>query len=748
MRHVRAYAPLALVALVALVAGVLVPGLVIRASGTVGHRFTQHDAGLVTLGVRAVLALVAAGTLWLIWSERRKAWTDAEFWDSQDRGAIETYDGFVQETGADPEVARSVVEATSLMPDEMRRGDFNRANMPNFAAELGYRLGVDQREMRGMMRDFFLENQDNSTKRSFSTSMRITMENGKVEQTHDTKAEVEPALRYAPADPENDPNWRGTGEDMGRRILSWEDDPVELPAWEDENAHDSLAVADKEADDKEEERAGIGVGAQNTHVGFDHEVLAEDEADPRIPPEAESEYSPEASELGAEVFTRTEADDDDEYGYADSMFHVEEESAVADDGAEPSWDQETEFEIEEGGFDTEEEKTGWNISLMVQNDPVIAGLINSIRLTRKLPPTDSVRALYAIYGSAVEDLVAVFEKPIVKRADDTAADIEPFFYYFGVSRFKTAAWTLHLAGKTIHEDDLDATAWIPVGIATLGGEAELRAWKLLPVRAGTNATFYAPRDRFPLAAARLDWILGNLYGDLEVTDDEAEGVTSFFIPSLSINVDLMETDHDSHGDFDIRSDIEDAGGPEQPEMLSLALLSDGLRGFFAKRVGEDRLTHENWLALFSLAVVLCMREEPVSTRDVLGKWAEPTTVRGKELLELIRSAFGENLECKEDEWELSNVRVDVFWVDGCLRDLSEVSVAQLRGFFESRFDPDNLEFLLNRGSMDPRARSGDEIKMDQLIRKVLRDVAETLGPDAEGRLADNIDVINQILERS
>lgn len=758
MRYLRTYWPVVLAASMVIVVVLAAPALVTTLAGVSGRTLSHKDVALATLVTRALLVLIGAVACAFLALVRRGAISEAELWEDQDEGAIELYRGLTRDAGVAPGVVRQVIDSTSRLAEDERGADFERANIPNFAAELGYRLGINS-ETREMMREFFQTNRDDDTKRSFSTSTRVTMEGGRIEHTQGTKAEVEPVARFAPVDPDSDPNWTGevTDEDLRRKLfLGWDDHMTA----DDDGQAGSLAADYTE--DWITDRGQVPCDAHNGGAPVRPDVGTQSD-DALAPSHVDDDdqdhdgngwrdYIASDEELATDIVeTVSDAtgEDDTDSDYAHSLFgsEGEDEFEAADDVAQPEVPDGA-FEIPSGELETDEEEAGWTISAMVQHDPVIAGLVNSLDLTRRLPGGGGIRHLYSFYGSAVPDLVAVFANPITRHSSAMSADIEPFFNYAGVRRFTTDAWTLHLEDKTIRDDDLDATVWIPVGIATMGGEDERRAWKLVPVQAGMNATFYALRQHFPLVAARLDWILGNLHEDLQVTDDEAQGVTSFYIPSLSVTVDLMESAEESHGDFDIRGDFDDAGGPEELEILSLSFLSDGAHDFFASRLGADQLGHDNWVALFSLAVTLCLKDEPVSTKELLGRWAESGTVRGKELIEMIQTAFDGHLGRDGDEWALANVRVDVFWVDERLSDPGEASTQVLKRFFEKNFDPGNLDFLLNRGSLDPRARSGDEIAMDRVLRRVLRDAAETLSPGAEGTLADNLSAITQALERS
>jgi len=760
MRYLRTYWPVALAAAIVIAVVLAAPALVTALAALSGRTLSHKDAALATLMTRALLVLIGTVACAFLARARRGAIIEAELWEDQDEGAIELYRGLTRDAGVAPGVVRQVIDSTLRMAEDERDGDFERANIPNFAAELGYRLGINS-ETRAMMREFFQTNRDDDTKRSFSTSTRVTMEGGRIEHTQGTKAEVEPVSRYAPVDPDSDPNWTGEvkEEDLRRKLFLGWDDP--MITGDDEQAGSLVPdYIDEEIADRGQANSGTQVKTAPVRPDVGPDVAPPlsdaltssdtDDNDQDHDGNGRREYVASDEEPATDIVeavSDTTGEDDTDFDYARSLFGSEDEFEADAEIVLPEVPDGA-FQIPDGEFEADEEEAGWTISLMVQHDPVIAGLVNSLQLTRRLPGGGDIRHLYSFYGSAVPDLIATFANPITMHSSAMSSDIEPFFNYAGVRRFKTDAWTLHLADKTIRDDDLDATVWIPVGIATMGGEDERRAWKLVPVQSGTNATFYALTQHFPLVAARLDWILGNLHEDLQVIDDEAPGVISFYIPSLSVTVDLVETVEESHGDFDIRSDLDDAGGPEELEILSLSFLSDGAHDFFASRLGAGQLGHDNWVALFSLAVTLCLKDEPVSTKELLGRWAESGTVRGKELSEMIQTAFDGHLERDGDEWALANVRVDVFWVDERLSDPGEASTQVLKRFFEKNFDPGNLDFLLNRGSLDPRARSGDEIAMDRVLRRVLRDAAETLSPGAEGILADNLSAITQALERS
>jgi hypothetical protein len=179
----------------------------------------------------------------------------------------------------------------------------------------------------------------------------------------------------------------------------------------------------------------------------------------------------------------------------------------------------------------------------------------------------------------------------------------------------------------------------------------------------------------------------------------------------------------------------------------VSIFSDGGRKWFSSRLGVDEIEHPDWLAVFTLFITLCMRTEPITSKDLLGQWATPESGRGKQLIEMVKKIFGDRFKGDSEGWALSNVRLDLFWLEDYLKDdfPSEAWTDAVRDFFVRKFEVGSLDWILNLGSMDPKTRTSDLIQMEKLLRYVLSEAVDLIGPDAEGELAVKLDSIAKII---
>ena len=721
MANSRIYGTIAAAAVLAVAAVLVAPALVatvveyLPAPARVpGGRYVP----LAIDGVRATVVIVAAIIIGLVLRDRGRAEALEEV-GLGGAGEVEVYRGFTREVGLDPSVVRQVIDINSQMDGELRESDFRRANQPNFSAELGYRLGVDS-ETREMMREFFATAATDS-RRSFSTTTHVVVEGGRIERSHGTEMLVEPTSRYAPRDPDSDPNWTGevTEQELHAKIFrGWGDD-------------DEL-----EADGPD---GPVFVGSLPDSAGQEIAVAAGDVAIwPGEDPEG-SEMEEEEDEGEAWIEAPAAGTGD---ALAWAMEEPAEEPASAEAPLEQGLDTQHELPsdaVPSGVLDFDDE----GIFASVRGDPVIDGLIRAMELARRLPATEDLRYLYVFYGSESTMLVTEFHSARSSHAEDLGTGMEPLFRYAGVRRHQTRVWQVELATSATREDDLGAIVWIPVGIAQLGDLWHRRAWKLVAVRAGTSRTFHALAESFALAGARMEWILGNLYGDLRI---ERGGETlRYLLPGLGVSIDLAVAEALEGGDDEIHGDGDVVAGPPESEVVDLALLGDLGRKFFTTRLGAGELAHQDWLALLNMTTTLLMRNAPVTSKELLGQWATPESVRGADLIADLGKIFGTALTGDDGGWALSNVRLDLFWIDEALVALATARdpelIAALSDFFVDKFDPGSLAYLVRLGAMDPRMRSADALGLERLAVRVLGEAVDLLGPNASGKLAENLALV-------
>ena len=714
--YLRAYSAVIVAALLAAIVFLLAPAIIaavgerLSAAGSVqvlGH------AGAFVWALRiALLAVVAVVTL-VSHSQAQVAVAEEVLRTEGDGGEMEIYEGFVEDVGVHPAVARSVIEASSQMSDADRSLDFHRANIPNFAAELGYRLGIDPKT-REAMREFFLTNQDKDTRRSFSTSMRLVMEEGRIEQTQDTNAEVEPIVS---PDAERFPE---------KELV---DAPMIFDAW------DGLVDEDERTERDDCFRTQDDSSVLDLHDSvLDKEDIGSTESDDGWLNET---VSPEnASDLAGIAEYHDDEIDEDDAEYHDAVEDRDEDRSEADsfyalgqEILEPADELPTENLSEDEIFE------------QVTSDPNISALAQGILMTRRLPKMDDLRYLYSIYGSEHPSLIVEFRAPSITHKEQMGDAVRPLFNHAGVWRHRSSVWVCDLGDRPAQEDDLSAVIWIPVGVTHLGDPADRVAWKLVPVSSGGTETFYVAATEMPLVSARIEWILGNVYEDMEILDDGDP--KTFFIPSLQTTIDLKTSEAATHGDHDIFGDETEPRGPEAPALCGLSIFSDGGRALFSSRLGIEEISHPDWLAVFSLTAVLCMRTEPVDSKELLGQWATPDSPRGKQLISMLQSIYGDSLVGDSKGWVLANVRVDLFWLDDILTRGGNESI--VRRYFLKDFEVDALEWILNLSSMDPRTRTVDLVQMEQLLRSTLSQTVEILRVGAEPELVEKLDAISSLI---
>jgi hypothetical protein len=151
---------------------------------------------LVTFGMQGFFFIVGVVVVWFLVKAQAGVIAERDIAPE----AVDTYRK-MRDSGIDPAIAHRVVSTSMEMKPSERTKDWEQANQPNFSAELSQSLGVD-RETRKMMRDFFLANVDErDSRRSFSTSTQISIENDSIKKSHMIDGVVEPALDRQPPPP-------------------------------------------------------------------------------------------------------------------------------------------------------------------------------------------------------------------------------------------------------------------------------------------------------------------------------------------------------------------------------------------------------------------------------------------------------------------------------------------------------------------------------------------------------------------
>ena len=442
MRYLRIYGNILVVVALAIVAVAAAPVLVAAVVGYLpaGARLAgTHYISLLDMALRVLIAIAAAIAIRLLLGDRGRASALEELGLEESGGQIEVYRGFTRDVGVDPSVARQVIEMNSAMSEGDRGSDFRRANQPNFGAELGYHLGVDA-ETRAMMREFFATAAQDS-RRSFSTTTHVIVEGGRIERSHATTAEVEPTSRYAPRDPENDPNWTGevTEKELHAKIFGgWDDAPALDERVEQlfiEEPVDEVAETTEAS-----EAPAHAIGPETTHpmavsrVGRDRFDAITESRVPGLDEAREEQDQHAAADTGAAgEASSAEADtgddsspvgiwDDYELDLRGDLDAEASGTAVLEEDrgndlaegesafAAPAIENEPVVEAEEDDYTVEAADAPEELVLEddavlaeVQGDPVIAGLISAMELTRRLAASNNLRYLYAFYGSVLRD---------------------------------------------------------------------------------------------------------------------------------------------------------------------------------------------------------------------------------------------------------------------------------------------------------------------------------------------------------
>jgi hypothetical protein len=643
----------------------------------------------VVLGGEGLALIIGAVVVWMLVRDQE----DTVIELGMDETAVDIYRN-IRDRGIEPAVAQQVVNANTSMDEDMRGRDWQQANQPSFATELGYRLGIDG-ETRKMMREFFANSgAEVDTRRSFSTSLKVTIENGNIKKSHTTDAVIEPVSRFRPIDPEHDPNWTGdiAPEIVKAKIFGdWNDDPVPD---DPDTGDDSHEGHDTHVEEVEEE------------VHQDAMVI-EPWPEELVLPEPEPEPVPLTSD------TLDVIDGDGEVIEQDDITDAETEALFA----------------------------------AVSGDPVIAGLIEAMKLTRRLDAPDNITYVYAYYGSDQALLVTELREPLVTHVDRIKPTVVPLAVQAGVRRCRTASWIVDITSSASREADLSAIVWVPIGIARLGDAGNHTAWKLMPVASGSRRTFHVEPSHAALTAVRLELLLGNVYEDCQV--GQSESSMFFTVPSLGVTIELVVDATLNHSDEDIHRDDDYVEGPASLVVHDVPLLADMARAWLAERLDESDLDLNDWLPLVNMITTLLMRIEPVTSKELLGPWATPDSGRGKDLILKLQRIFGDAFSGGPDGWVLANVRCDVFWLQEVLSrddDPAEI-VRSTTDFVVRKFRPGYSQSLLSLSSLDPRMRSTDGIRLEQIIRDVLNDTLDLLSPNAEGVLRQNLGAIAAMLGR-
>ncbi len=656
--------------------------------------FVMAHSSMVKVGLQVFVFVVGALITWVL----VRAQEDVIVEGAMNSDEIDIYRQ-IRDRGIAPTLAGQVVATNTELDEDARTHDWQQANQPSFAAELGYRLGIDG-ETRQMMREFFTNTEKESNmRRTFSTSLEVTLENGTLHKSNSTDAVVEPVSRFAPRDPDSDPHWTGeiTPESVKAKIFSdWGEErtlnesPMTVP-----QPTDNLADVDDEVD---------------------------------VPV-----HDPVDDEVDVPVHDPV----DDEVDVPDWTLEVEQaKQATPGVDSTPAYDESTDEALT---IETDA------LYANVMSDPVIAGLIESMKLTQKLSQPEDIRYVYAYYGSDEPMLVTELFQPLIAHVDRLEPTRSPLAIQAGVRRCATTAWIVDLTGSASRAADLSAIVWIPIGIARLGDAHNHFAWKLVPVTSGSTRTFHVRPEHAAETTARLEVVLSALYDDC-VTEWN-DSVMVFRIPSLGVTIELALDATGELANEDIHQDDDYLPGPVMETIYNIPLLADMARTWLGEQLGESVLEVNDWLPLLHMIETLIMRVEPVSSRDLLGQWATPDSSRGKTLIEQLKHIFADALSGDANGWVLSNVRCDVFWIEELLASdgaLDDIKTA-LRNFVVNIFHPGYSQSLLSLGALDPRMRSTDGIQLEQIIKGVLDETLDLLSPDADGELLQHLDVIKAML---
>ncbi len=769
----------------------LPPGV---ASVLLGHH------GYSVIGLECLALVIGAVVVWMLVRDQ----VDTLIESDMDETAVSVYRD-IRDRGIAPAIAQQVVDANANMDQDTRAHDWQQANQPSFAAELGYRLGVDG-ETRKMMREFFLNSgAEADMRRTFSTSLEITLENGNIHKSHTTDAIIEPASRFRPVNPERDPHWTG---DVAPEL-------VKAKIFTDWNEG---SVPNNESIPPEPTSETLGADGQDELVDDipDNESSddEEDDTEPTEETEPEVQRDDEGDFQGLELQPDTPGDKGDTTLINDGPCLVETDDEVDQDvqevstpgsqevlfsqtievcapepiivGLEPSGgdelgdvelgdvelgdvelgdvelgdvetgDVET-GDVETGEVETGEVETGLDVATQVdretealyasvENDPVIAGLVESMKLTRRLSAADKIRYVYAYYASDQPLLVTELLEPLATHVDRFSPTMVPLAVQAGVRRCRTVSWIVDITSSASREADLSAIVWVPVGITRLGDAGNHTAWKLVPVASGSTRSFHVQRDHAALAAVRLEWVLGAVYNDCEVGQD---GASMFYtIPSLGVTIELnVDSELEPTDENIIHTDADYVQGPLLPVIYDVPLLADMARTWIGERLGGSTLEVSDWLPLVNMITTLIMRIEPVPSRDLLGQWAGPDSERGKDLVAKLERIFGDALSGDASGWMLSNVRCDVLWLQELLSptETRPDIVDLLTHFVINTFRPGYSQSLLSLGALDPRMRSTDGIRLEQIIKDVLDETLDLLSPGAEGVLREHLNAIAAML---
>ena len=198
--YLRLYRSAIIAATITILVMIAIPGITTSlvndlppavASALLGHH------GYSVIGLECLALVIGTVVVWMLVRDQADTLIESDM----DETAVSVYRD-IRDRGIAPAIAQQVVDANANMDKDTRAHDWQQANQPSFAAELGYRLGVDG-ETRKMMREFFLNSgAEADMRRTFSTSLEITLENGNIHKSHTTDAAIEPASRFRPVNPD------------------------------------------------------------------------------------------------------------------------------------------------------------------------------------------------------------------------------------------------------------------------------------------------------------------------------------------------------------------------------------------------------------------------------------------------------------------------------------------------------------------------------------------------------------------
>ena len=731
----------------AVAVSLLVPTLS-KSAGGLSPANSKSVQLITTVVLLVVIWSVAALTIKTLLSQRFVEVFDNEDMSDESK-TLDLWDSVVDQTGSDTVLAQQVMLLNSKLAANERLKDFEKANQPSFASQLESRIGTVGGDTRLTMRQFFAETPSDA-KRVFTTFTSIDVD-GHLD--HNSQAIIVPIPKFAPVEASKDPYWSapvGLEQVTGKLFESWDEDtefvakrfPTEtapcadLPKSEMSSTTSSMLDDNAKTSETNDYDGITSDVKQESFDGLNKENHEDEEYDNSV------DVALLAEQAIASFKNKGYQSEFNERFNNEMLLSVRGASTLAQDSVTSTQDEEA----------TKAEQVvsvlvdASNLDLAAKTDtrsltyPQLEALVASLKLASRLGmDSKKIRHIYAYYSGAKHLVVEQFD-PKPMRMDSRPASIFPTFVQVGVRAHYTNCWTVDAEAEAQSALGLAKTTWIPLGQVDMPTteKAIRRAWKLSPARSGETTTFRVLSEHAEVITSRLRWLLEQTHDEVSVTKDSTS--VTFRLPEFNTTIVVQIVDKLAGDDHDLVSDDVTLDGVQRTDVLNVGLMANLGRSAFCNGLGVADLTPMQLYPLVDMTMHLLM-SDVVPTKALLADWAQEGTDAGVELINNLKTIFGEKLiDGGENGWMLTNTRSDVAWLRDAvdeiqLRSFSPAMLDSIEDFFK-HVTPEVVSWISHLNTLDARLSTPYASQIKSQLQRLLGDVADLAQVHGRSSLAE------------